>query len=299
MEMNVLIMQDGPKSTDIQHNVDEMVSSLEAAVDEERPDIASFCEFAPYPEWTRTGGKKYFGWAEPVPGPITKRFSQVAAKYGINIIVPLYEQGPRGREFYNSAVLIDRSGELISGQLPNGTVVSCYRKCHIPASLNYAPPLCEKCYFKPGPGFPIFEVDGVKVGCLLCYDRSFPEAWRVLALQGAEVVFVMAATSPGYRSETWLYELRTAAMQNGLFVAACNRGGGPEHIEGMETYYAGKSAFIEPFGTVVAQAPENEGPAVLRGKFDLSEIERYRAHYQYARDRRPELYSLIASTSFV
>jgi len=298
MEMNVLIMQDGPKSTDIERNIDEMISSLEAVVVEEKPDIVSFCEFGPYPEWTRTGNKKYFDWAEPVPGPVTKRFSQVAAKYGINIVLPLYERG-RNRDFYNSAVFIDRKGELIQGWLPDGTKVNCYRKCHIPASLNYTPPLSEKYYFKPGPGFPIFKVDDVAVGCLICYDRSFPEAWRMLALQGAEVVFVVVATSPGYRSETWFYELQAAAMQNGIFVVACNRGGGPEKVEDLETFYAGKSALIDPFGKIVAQAPENEGPAVLRVKFDLSEIDRYRTHYNYMRDRRPELYSQIASVTFV
>lgn len=298
-EITVLIMQDGIKSTDIEHNVNEMVSSLEKAVAEEKPDIAVFGEFALYPEWTRTGNKKYFDWAEPIPGPTTERFGELAAKHGINIVLPLYERGPRNREFYNSAVFIDRKGELIQGRLPDGTEVSCYRKCHIPASLNFTPLLAEKIYFKPGPGFPIFKVDGVTVGCLICYDRSFPEAWRMLALQGAEVVFVVVATSPGPRSETWLFELQTAAVQNGVFVVACNRGGGPEHIENMDTYYAGKSALINPFGNVVAQAPENEGPAVLRVKFDLSEIERYRTNYHYMRDRRPELYSQIANVTYV
>ena len=297
-ELSIVVIHNGPCEADKDKNMAEMARITEAALAEEPADFVVFCELATTPYFCVISDPKYFDWAEPIPGPTTELFRHLAEKYKVNMILPVFERGGINGTFYNSAVILDRRGDIVQGQLPDGTMVSSYRKCHISAHFDYSPTTNEKFYFRGGPGFPTFDVDGVRIGCLICYDRSFPESWRVLALQGAKVVFLISASFAERRAASFIPELQTAAMQNGLFAVAAAKAG-KEVFEGLHMNFFGSSCVIDPTGEVIAQAPSGTGPAVLRATVDLSQLEVHSRMYHYMRDRRPELYSAIDNLSFV
>jgi beta-ureidopropionase len=126
---------------------------------------------------------RWYGAAEPVPGPTTALMSEYAKKYNMVIIVPVYEEAMRG-VYYNTAAVIDADGQYLGK----------YRKQHIPHTSGF----WEKYFFKPGDGgYPVFNTRYAKVGVYICYDRHFPEGWRALGLNGAEIVFNPSATVAG------------------------------------------------------------------------------------------------------
>jgi N-carbamoylputrescine amidase len=133
---------------------------------------------------------------------------------------------------------------------------------------------------------------------LICADRCFPEAWRVLALQGAQIVFVPAAVASwapgggGRREDLFIAELRVRALENGLYVAACNKGG-REIFEGTDKTFFGDSCVIDPYGQVIAQGPRNVGPALVEASVSLEEIVRARRKLPLFMMRRPELYGPV------
>ena len=290
--VRVLAVQNGPATPDKRRNVANMVEWMRAGLDGFTADFVVFSELSTTMYFCGTNDPSWMEQAEPIPGPTTEAFSALAAEYGVNVVLPIYERGPRAGEFYNSAVILDRHGEVIPGMLPDGTKVNSYRKTHLPAYSTGQVTTNEKYYFRPGPGFPIFRTDVGTVGCLICYDRSFPEAWRVLSLSGAEMVFVPTASAPARRAGTFVTELQTAAVQNGVYVVAVNKGG-PEVLE-TERLFFGTSCVIHPESTVLAQCPAHEGPVLLRAEFDLGDRSEYERKYYYARDRRPELYGMVS-----
>ena len=290
--VKVLLVQNGPATPDKRRNVTNMVQWMRAGLDGFAADFVVFSELSTTMYFCGTNDPSWMEQAEPIPGPTTETFSRLAAEYGVNVILPIYERGPRASEFHNSAVLLDRHGEIIPGVLPDGTKVNSYRKTHLPHYSTGQISTNEKYFFRPGPGLPIFKTDIGAVGCLICYDRSFPEAWRVLSLSGAEIVFVPAASAPTRRAGTFVAELQTAAVQNGVFVVAVNKGG-PEVLE-AERLFFGMSCVIHPESTLLAQCPAHEGPVLLRAEFDLDDRAEYAGKYYYARDRRPELYGMVS-----
>jgi N-carbamoylputrescine amidase len=235
--------------------------------------------------------QKYMALAEPIPGPATEALGEKARQYGCHILLPMFEKGPLEGEYYNSAALIGPSGKVIYGTLPDGTRVPAARKNYVSHFRWGEMVNDEKFYFRLGPGYPIFETDHGKMGVLICYERWFPEGWRVLALQGAEIIFVPTA-SAGYVWEMWVCALRANAAENVLFAAGCNKGG-VENVQGRETRYYGMSCIAGPDGRVIAQGPEAEGPAIIRAAVDLDEVAEARRRIMIYRDRRPELYGLL------
>ncbi len=290
--VKVLLVQNGPATLDKGRNVSSMAEWMRTGLDAFAADFVVFSELSTTMYFCGTNDASWMEQAEPIPGPTTETFSRLAAEYGVNVVLPIYERGPRAGEFHNSAVILDRRGEIISGELPDGTKVNSYRKTHLPHYSTGQVSTNEKYFFRPGPGLPVFRTDVGTVGCLICYDRSFPEAWRVLSLSGAEIVFVPAASAPARRAGTFTAELQAAAVQNGLFVVAVNKGG-PEILE-AERLFFGMSCVIHPESTVLAQCPAHEGPVLLRAEFDLDDIAEYGRKYYYARDRRPELYGIVS-----
>ena len=295
--VRVLAVQGGPCTPDKQQNVATMVNWMRQGLDGFDADFVVFPELATTMYFAGTNDPTWQDQAETIPGPTTEVFSRLAAEYRVNVVLPLYERGPRSGEFYNSAVLLGRNGEIIPGLLPDGTRVSCYRKNHIPSSYAARPFGNEKFFFRPGPGLPVFQTDVATVGCLICYDRSFPEAWRVLSLSGAEIVFVPNASAPKRRAHTFVVELQAAAVQNGVFVVAVNKGG-LEVLE-EERLFFGTTSLIDLESNVLAQCPPREGPVLMRAEFDLADRVEYNRKYHYLRDRRPELYGIISQVSFV
>lgn len=216
-----------------------------------------------------------FRLAEPVPGPTTDAIARMARELGVVIVAPLFEQRAHGI-YHNTAVVID----------VDGTVAGLYRKMHIPDDPLYY----EKFYFTPGDrGFCAFETQFGKVGVCICWDQWFPEAARLTAMRGADMLLYPTAIGwiPGEKEEfgasqysAWQTMIRSHAIANGIFVGAPNRVGREEEIE-----FWGGSFIADPWGNVVQQAAhDTEEDLVV--ECDLSQIETARTHWPFFRDRR-------------
>ena len=217
---------------------------------------------------------RWYDAAEPVPGPTTQFFQEIAKKHSMVIVVPIYEREQAG-VYYNTAAVIDA----------DGTYLGKYRKTHIP-QVN--PGFYEKFYFKPGNlGYPVFQTAYAKVGVYICYDRHFPEGARILGLHGAELVLNPSATVAGLSQYLWKLEQPAHAVANGYFVAASNRVG-TEAPWNIGKFY-GTSYIVDPRGNFVATASEDKDE-LLTGTIDLDMIEEVRKTWQFFRDRRPDTY---------
>jgi len=217
---------------------------------------------------------EYYGYAEAIPdGPTTKRFQELAKELNMVMVLPMYEKEMAGF-LYNTAAVIDADGSYLGK----------YRKHHIPHVGGF----WEKFYFKPGNGgFPVFDTAVGKVGVYICYDRHFPEGWRALGLNGAEIVFNPSATSRGLSQYLWHLEQTASAVANMYYVGAINRVG----VEDLgDNDFYGTSYFANPHGEFVGDvASETDAELVVRD-LDLNMIEDTRHKWAFYRDRRPEAY---------
>ena len=288
--MRVAAVQTGPVD-------DRPANAVRRAFDQlgdRRPDLVVFPELFSLPFWcvghTR---QRYFDWAEDLDGEtLTTAREEVAAR-GCHAVVPFFERGTVAGQYFNSAAVIGPDGSLIPGVLPTGEQAPVYRKNAI-SSYNWGGAVNdEKYYFRNGPGFPTFPTAIGKLGVLVCYDRWFSEAWRVLALEGAEVICVPNASS-GAVSELFVPSIRTWSAQNVVFSVAVNRAGN-ETVGGTSTQFYGLSCVVSPRGKVLAVAPEG-APAVTSAVVDLDEVSAARMDQTMYRDRRPELYSSLIRT---
>ena len=220
---------------------------------------------------------KWYTAAEKVPGPITERFSEYAKKYKMVIILPVYEVTIDG-VYYNTAAVIDANGEYLGK----------FRKVQIPHTW---PGFWEKFYFKPGNlGFPVFETEYAKIGIYICYDRHFPECARILALNGAQILFNPSATTTGKSQYLWELEQPAQAVANGVFIGANNRVGLEKPWEFGEFY--GSSYFVDPKGQFLVKGSADKDEIVV-ADLDLEMIREVRDGWQFFRDRRPEMYGDI------
>jgi N-carbamoylputrescine amidase len=233
-----------------------------------------------------------FDWAESIPGPSTEALSKQASDLGISLVASLFERRTAGL-YHNTAVVLNARGE-IAGR---------YRKMHIPDDPLYY----EKFYFTPGDlGFPAHTTEAGSLGVLICWDQWFPEAARAVALAGAEILFYPTAIGWQFdedaaideaQRDAWRTIQRGHAIANGIFVVAVNRVG----HETLETAtegdagptggirFFGSSFVVDPFGRILAEAPEDE-EAVLVVECDLGLIERVRRDWPFFRDRRVDAY---------
>ncbi len=244
-------------SESIVQNIEKTVEKIEQAA-ERGAQIICLEELYRTRYFPQEKNLKVHQLAETIPGESTKDFSELAKKYKIVIIAPLFEKISAGK-FYNSAVIIDSNGEIL------GT----YRKAHIP----YDPYFYEKDYFAAGDGkYRVYKTAYARVGVLICYDQWFPEPARINALQGAEIIFYPTAIGyiKGYTSEdgdwhdAWKTVQRAHAIANGVHVAAVNRVG-----EERELQFWGGSFVCDSFGKVIAEACTDK-EAVLVATLDLS-----------------------------
>jgi N-carbamoylputrescine amidase len=220
-----------------------------------------------------------FDLAEPIPGPSTAAIGRVAAACGVVVVASLFERRAEG-VFHNTAVLIDADGE----------VAGVYRKMHIPDDPLYY----EKYYFTPGDvGFRSFDTRAGRVGTLVCWDQWFPEAARLTALSGAEILFYPTAIGwhPSEKERygaaqygAWETIQRSHAIANGVFVAAVNRVG----VEGGLEFW-GASFVCDPFGRVLARAGHDQ-EEVLVVECDRALIGETRRNWPFLRDRRIDAY---------
>lgn len=229
-----------------------------------------------------------FDLAEPVPGVTTTALGKIAKKRGVSIIAPIFERRVPGI-YHNSAALINESGE----------VAGLYRKMHIPDDPAYY----EKYYFTPGDlGFRTFRTSVGPVGMLICWDQWYPEAARLTALAGAELLVYPTAIGwhPAEKAvygaaqlDAWRTVQRAHAIANGVYVAVANRVGLERtegHGAGIEFW--GSSFIADPFGVVVAQAPVNQ-EQILIAEVNPAHIEDVRRNWPFFRDRRVDAYAGI------
>lgn len=295
--VKVTLIQRGPAVEDKEKTSRDLLRQFDEVLTKEHPDFIMPIELCTTPYFPAVRDDRYFQWAEPIPGPTTDLFGKVARKYDTCIILPIFEKGKLEGVYHNSAVVIGPDGEIIHGTLPDGSRVHRYAKTHIPAITTPQGWVDETYYFAAGSSFPVFDTPKGRIGILICHDRRYPEAWRELSLQGAEMVFVptdsMIVSPEGGGATTedmFIAELRTRALENCLWVCAANQGG-IEQVQGKKHTFYGNSCIIHPSGQVIARAPSSE-PAVISAAIDLADVDRVRRFMYTFKRRRPELYRL-------
>jgi N-carbamoylputrescine amidase len=222
-----------------------------------------------------------FALAEPIPGPTTRALSKAAARAKITLIGSVFERRAQGL-YHNTAVIFDERGRL------TGT----YRKMHIPDDPRYY----EKFFFTPGdaePGFHAHTTSRAKIGTLVCWDQWYPEAARLTALAGAQILFYPTAIGwhkedgPAVRrpqADAWELIQRSHALSNGCFVCAVNRVGREDGLQ-----FWGGSFVADPFGQIIAKAGHDR-EEILHAECDLEKIDWTRRHWPFLRDRRVDAY---------
>jgi N-carbamoylputrescine amidase len=219
-----------------------------------------------------------FELAEEIPGPSTQAMSQLASELGVVLILPLFEKRSTGI-YHNTAVVLDA----------DGSTAGRYRKMHIPED----PGFYEKFYFTPGnTGFQTISTRFGKIGVLICWDQWFPEAARLTALSGAQILFY--PTAIGYQAfdksvaekqvQAWQTIQKAHSIANGVFTVVVNRVGQEDQIN-----FWGRSFVSDPFGEVLVEASAKE-PEVLVVDCDLGLIEETRQGWPFLRDRRVDAY---------
>jgi N-carbamoylputrescine amidase len=239
------------------------------------------------PYFCQTEDAANFAMAERIPGPSTEAIGAVARQAGVIVIATLFERRAPGL-YHNTAAVIGA----------NGDVVGLYRKMHIPDDPGYY----EKFYFTPGDlGFCAFETFLGRLGILICWDQWYPEAARLIAMAGADIIFYptaigwhpqeKAANGEAQR-DAWRTVQRGHAIANGLYVAAVNRVGleTPAGPPGLEFW--GGSFLADPFGVVLAEAPVDR-EEILIATVDPARIEEVRQGWPFLRDRRIDAYAGI------
>ena len=258
-------------------NVEKHVRQIEKAA-QQGVQVLCMQEIFTGPYFCAEQTTRWYDTTEEIPdGRTTKLMQELAKKYNMVIIVPIYEVEGTGI-YYNTAAVIDA----------DGTYLGKYRKNHIP---HCAPGFWEKFYFKPGNlGYPVFDTAYGKVGVYICYDRHFPEGARELGLNGAEMVFNPSATVAGLSEYLWKLEQPAHAVANAYFVGAINRVGHEQPWDIGEFY--GQSYFVDPRGQFLATASRDKDE-LITAELDLDKIREVRNVWQFYRDRRPETYGGI------
>lgn len=267
--------EQGSKQADLEYTIARI---REAAV--EGANVICTQELFNTPYFCLTQDTALFDLAEPIPGATTDALCQLAAELGVVIVASLFERRGPG-VYHNTAAVIDADGSYLGK----------YRKMHIPQDPGFE----EKFYFTPGDlGYKVWETRFGKIGVLICWDQWYPEAARLAALAGAEILFYPTAIGwlPEEKAElgeaqhtAWETVQRGHAVANGCYVAAVNRVG----HEGATEFW-GQSFVSDFYGQVVERGPISD-EAVLVVDCDLQALEDMRRIWPFFRDRRIETYS--------
>ncbi|MDG3006108.1 carbon-nitrogen hydrolase [Paludisphaera mucosa] len=248
--------------------------------------VACLPELFLTPYFCQTEDAAVFDLAEPIPGPTTEALAKVAREAKMTVVGSIFERRTAG-VYHNTAVVLDVDGSLVGR----------YRKMHIPDDPLYY----EKYYFTPGDlGFKSFETKHARVGTLVCWDQWYPEAARLTALQGSEVLFYPTAIGwhPSEKAEfgeaqasAWETMQRAHAIANGVFVGAINRIGHEGAADGGIEFWGG-SFLADPFGRVLARASRDR-EEILVVECDPRLQEETRRNWPFLRDRRIDAYAPI------
>jgi N-carbamoylputrescine amidase len=228
---------------------------------------------------------EYFKLAEPIPGPTTRAFQALAKAHGVVVIASLFERRAAGL-YHNTAVIIDADGRLLGR----------YRKMHIPDDPLYY----EKFYFTPGDtGFRAWSTRYGRIGVLICWDQWYPEAARLTAMQGAEILFYPTAIgwhpsekqrSGAAQHGAWETIQRGHAVANGCYVAAVNRIGREQPEGGDGLQFWGQSFVAGTSGELLAKASADREEVMLV-PVNLGQVDTTRTHWPFLRDRRIDAYA--------
>lgn len=267
-------------SKDVNNNLEKAIEGIKKAASEGAQIVCLqelftslyFCDVEDYDN---------FNLAEPVPGPTTDILSKVAKEYKVVIIASLFEKRAQGI-YHNTTAVIDA----------DGTYLGKYRKMHIPDD----PAFYEKFYFTPGDlGYKTFQTQYAKIGVLICWDQWFPEAARITALMGAEILFYPTAIgwATSQNEDTnqeqynaWQTIQRSHAIANGVHTVSVNRVGFEQ--DGAMKFWGG-SFVSNPFGSVLYQASHTEEETFVI-EIDIQKSDNYRIHWPFLRDRRIDSY---------
>lgn len=225
-----------------------------------------------------------FALAESIPGPSTERMQELARELGVVIIASLFEKRAEGL-YHNTTAVVDADGQYLGK----------YRKMHIPDDPAYY----EKFYFTPGDlGYKVFKTKFATIGVLICWDQWYPEAARITALMGAEILFYPTAigwatsqdeATNSEQYNAWQTIQRSHAVANGVHVVSVNRVGYEQN--GAMLFWGG-SFVSNPFGRILYQGSHLEEETKVL-ELDLSATDRYRTHWPFLRDRRIDSYQPI------
>ena len=271
-------------SSDKEKNITKAISKIQLAK-KKGANIVCLPELFLTKYFCQTEKHSNFNLAESIPGPTTTVFSSLAKKLNLILLISIFERRTSGI-YHNTCVVINDDGKILGK----------YRKMHIPDDPQYY----EKFYFTPGDlGFRSFKTKKGNLGTLICWDQWFPEAARLTALKGAEILFYPTAIGWHQRKkkkfgksqlESWLTVQRSHAIANGVYVAAINRVG-IEKQGNKKLEFWGSSVVFDPNGNIVKKGNLDE--QVLICDIDLKKIDTVRRHWPFFRDRRIDSYKNI------
>lgn len=271
----------GPSGTK-QQNADRMCCLLDRAAKAE-VQLVGFPELSLTPYFCLENTREYEHYFEPVDNPYLGQVLRRAREHSIAVIVPFAEAD--GIRFFNSSVIVNR----------DGTIIGRYRKIHIPGAFplpGRGALVFEKLYFTPGDlGYPVTDLGFAKVGVQICYERNFPEGYRILALKGAEIIYTptnLMKIGDVWTPDTWELVLRARAYENGCFVVGVNKSG---HEGGLD--YVGDSIVLSPKdGSVIARSTADSDD-LLVVDIDLDDVTEARKRLPFMRDRQPLTYGQL------
>ena len=274
-------------STDPQENLDKAVARIREAA-ARGAQIVCLQELFRSQYFCRKEDADLFDLAEPIPGESTEVIGRIAKETGTVVVASLFERRAAGL-YHNTAAVLNADGSLLG----------LYRKMHIPDDPLYY----EKFYFTPGDlGFRNFDTAYGRIGVLVCWDQWYPEAARLTAMQGADVLFYPTAIGwhPYEKAEhgaaqlaAWQTIQRSHAIANGIYVAAVNRVG-LEGEPGDDLEFWGHSFVSDPFGVVVAEASQDH-EEILVTECDPAHSEEVRRNWPFFRDRRVDAFGPLTS----
>ena len=269
-------------SAEPERNLQKTLAAAESAADQGAQIICTQ-ELFRSQYFCQTEDHAWFQLAEPVPGPSTDAFQALARKRQVVVIVSLFEKRAPGL-YHNTAAVVDADGSLLG----------IYRKMHIPDDPLYY----EKFYFTPGDlGFRAWQTRYAKIGVLICWDQWYPEAARLTALQGAEMLFYPTAigwhpaekeAQGAQQHSAWETVQRGHAIANGCYVAVPNRVG-REKLSGEGIEFWGQSFVAGTSGEILARASATEDETLIV-PLDLGKVDVTRTHWPFLRDRRIDAY---------
>lgn len=285
MKLKVVGLQSGPNLAggSYSERIQELAAQFDEALEAEpNVDLIVFPELMTTPYFCKVNDQSFFNLAEPVEGETFQYFAKKAKDADVAIILPIFEKD--GTDYYNTAVVIGS----------DGSYVGSYRKTHIPKLCLPTLTTDETLYFKRGTSYPVFEIKGYKVGILICFDRSFPEAARALALQGAELIVIPTAAGGEERKNAWLSECQARARENGLYVIGVNKAGAEilkTETEEIHSSFFGLSCGFAPNGTPVVANLDSEPWQRISLEIDHQAVKECREKLNFLDFLQGDLYS--------